>query len=451
MSKAAGFVDWPGLLTDIAEEVGLQIDREQDLISVAQFHVNQTASRATLTRRIVEEFVEDIDTTENHRILARLPISTYWTTNYDRLIENALEANGKRPDVKFEDDHIFTTRPKRDAVVYKMHGDVGSPSKATLTKEDYEAYYFKHDAFISALTGDLTTKTFLFIGFSFTDPNLDYVLSRLNARHRAHRRSHYCFVRRPKLGEKENLIQVDLDYNLRRLELKVGELKRYGVQALVIDDYSEITDVLREIENRFRKRTVFISGSAHTYGDWEQTQAHGFIHKLGKGLALEGYRVVNGFGWGVGSAVINGVLEAVAEQPRRVSDEQLIMKPFPQFKTGDKDLPELWTEYRHRMISTAGVAIFLFGNKLVDDSPVPANGVLQEFEIALERGVVPIPVASTGFVSNEIFQRVSDDPEKYYPIDETVIKGLAEIAELKPTDADEIVSRVIQIVRSVSK
>lgn len=36
MSKSAGFIDWPGLLSDIADELGLSVDKEWDLISLAQ-------------------------------------------------------------------------------------------------------------------------------------------------------------------------------------------------------------------------------------------------------------------------------------------------------------------------------------------------------------------------------------------------------------------------------
>jgi SIR2-like domain len=53
-----------------------------------------------------------------------------------------------------------------------MHGDIDHPDEAVLTKDDYESYHVKMDQFITTLSGDLVSKTFIFIGFSFTDPNL---------------------------------------------------------------------------------------------------------------------------------------------------------------------------------------------------------------------------------------------------------------------------------------
>lgn len=452
MSKGAGYVDWAEMLADIARELDLEIDRERDfLISLAQYHVNEKNSRAKITKKIIEEFVEDIDLTENHRIIARLPISTYWTTNYDRLIENALKEANRRPDVKHEVEQIFNTRPKRDAVVYKMHGDVDHPANATLTKEDYEQYHVKNEAFINALTGDLTTKTFLFIGFSFTDPNLDYVLSRITMKHRNNRRDHYFFVRRPKLGEKDNVEKADFDYNTRKHQLRIRELKRYGIQALEIDEYSQITQVLQEIENRFRKRTIFISGSAEEYGGWEQLEAQKFIHKLSKNIVKADFRIVNGFGWGVGSAVINGALDAVYEKPERYSEDQLIMKPFPQFKTGEKELDVLWEEYRQRMIKLAGIAIFLFGNKKDEDGKnILAGGIRLEFAIAKQHGLVPIPIPATDYVAKELFDEVSKDFKSYYAGNEEIIPLVEELSTYSAKEDDKIISTIIKIIKGVN-
>ena len=48
------------------------------------------------------------------------------------------------------------------------------------------------------------------------------------------------------------------------------------------------------------------------------------------------------------------------------------------------------------MIAQAGVAIFIFGNKRVDDKIVIADGMINEFEIAKQKGKRIIPIGSTG-------------------------------------------------------
>lgn len=165
--------------------------------TLAQYHANANATnRSKLNQILVTEFSLSVAPTENHEILTRLPIQTYWTTNYDKLIENALERNGKVPDVKYTNKQLATTRPKRDAVVYKMHGDVDHSSEAVLIRDDYERYHVKMQPFITALSGDLIAKTFLFLGFSFTDPNLEYILSRVRIQFAQDQRQHYCILRK---------------------------------------------------------------------------------------------------------------------------------------------------------------------------------------------------------------------------------------------------------------
>ena len=37
LSRPSGFVDWKGLLRPLAEDIDLDVDKEKDLLSVAQF------------------------------------------------------------------------------------------------------------------------------------------------------------------------------------------------------------------------------------------------------------------------------------------------------------------------------------------------------------------------------------------------------------------------------
>ena len=105
-------------------------------------------------------------------------------------------------------------------------------------------------------------------------------------------------------------------YKQRKQALRTDDLKRFGIQTLLVDEYSDIPKILQRIELRFRKKTVFVSGSAEEYGAWPRQEALNFIHALAAESVKANFRVVNGFGWGVGSSVINGGLEVILPVPR---------------------------------------------------------------------------------------------------------------------------------------
>jgi hypothetical protein len=412
LSVAAGFVDWKGLLKPLADELQLDVDREHDLVKVAQYHVNYHGSnRNDLANAILNGFsTRAAKVTENHRIFARLPISTYWTTNYDHSIEDALKAAGKLPDVKFAPDHLLHTLHRRDAVVFKMHGDVSDPGNAVLCKEDYERFHITRGDFQTALAGDLLSKMFLFIGFSFTDPNLDYVLGRLHSRHGQNLRKHYCFVRRESAvpgGTAE-----DLAYRTAKQELFIRDLERYNIRSVVVAEYSDITKILGMIESRFKSKTVFVSGAASEYGTrWSDADALEFVHKLSMELVHLEFRLVSGLGLGIGSVVVDGALQEIYRVQRRALTDQLVIRPFPQSLQGQ----QLWRAYREDMLDFAGLAIFMFGNKLESGKVVESNGVIEEFEIAHSKGAKVLPLGFTEYAARTLWTRVRKDFDTFYP------------------------------------
>lgn len=404
-SRDAGFVDWKTLLKPIADDLDLDVEREWDLVTLAQYHANTNhANRAKLNQLLVTEFSTNLTPTDNHRILARLPIGTYWTTNYDDLIESALQGDGKVADVKYTVKQLATTRPNRDAVVYKMHGDATHASEAVLIRDDYERYHIKMQPFITALSGDLVSKTFLFLGFSFTDPNLEYILSRVRIHYGPDQRQHHCILRRIKQGKDESL--ANFEYRQRKEQLFAGELLRVGIKVTYVDEFAEITRILKAIENKHKRRTIFISGAAHDYAPWSQSESERFVYELSREINKAKFRVISGFGLGVGSAVISGVLEQTIMDGGRLDNEQLVLRPFPQTQSGKRPLAELWSEYRHAMLDHAGIAIFLFGNKLADGKLVESGGMREEFEIARSKSVFIIPIGITGSISRKLWEEV---------------------------------------------
>ena len=151
LSRQMGFINWKELIEPLAKDIGLDVNKEHDLIAIAQYYKNERSSRSGINEKILNEFTKDVELNENIRILTRLPIQTYWTTNYDQLLEEALKENNRKADVKIKQESLASNVYDRDAVVYKMHGDVSSPSEAVLTKDDYEVYSEKHPLFRTVL------------------------------------------------------------------------------------------------------------------------------------------------------------------------------------------------------------------------------------------------------------------------------------------------------------
>lgn len=444
LSVGAGFVDWKGLLKDIAEEIELDIDKEEhDLVGVAQYYCNEKNGRGVINQIIVDQFKAKAKITENHQILARLPIGVFWTTNYDTLIEDSLESVNKIVDKKIDQANLAITLSNRDAIVYKMHGDVSQVQNAIITRDDYERYSQTHSLFTTALKGDLVSKTFLFIGFSFSDPNLNYILSRVRIGLEGNQRPHYCILK--------NIVRDDFDNEETFLNakakqlLQINDLKRYSINTILIDDYCEITEILKEIEHEFMKKNIFISGSAAEYGAFNENEAGNFLHDLSNKLVEKNFKIISGFGLGVGSYIINGVLDYAQINETDNLDNMLLLRPFPQKASGDVSLPILWQKYREEMISHAGIAIFVFGNKYDKDKKViNAGGLEKEFKIAKEKGVTIIPVGVTGYQTKLIYNEIMSNFEKYYP-NKLEIKPLFEELS-KIENKDKLVDIILEII-----
>lgn len=407
LSISTGMFDWERLMSPIAKRLGLDIKEEPDLTALAQYFVDsQGGIRGELDQILVEEYGKlDIRINENHRILARLPIQIYWTTNYDRLLEEALKEIGKTPDVKKTQSDLSVNYPKRDAIVYKMHGDIGTVAETVLTKHEYEDYNRTRELFSNAFKSDFVSRTFLFIGFSFTDPNLDYLISRIRTTLGRNKKPDYFFIKKDLDARKQH-----------RQEIRVNSLKLYGLNAIWINDYPEITEILHEIEIRYLRSTILISGSAEEYARLDQDSGRIFIHDLSKAISAAGYKIVSGFGLGVGSSVINGVLDNMTYQKNLNLDNYLILRPFPQYQTGIREKKELWTQYRHNFIPLAGIAVFIFGNKRnVEGNLISADGMIEEFELAVSKGLKVIPIGATGYVARELWEKVISTYSIYYP------------------------------------
>ena len=439
LSRPSGFVDWKDLLRPLADNIGINIDDEHDLPLVAQYVRNKAGNRGAINKTIMEAFNRDVDLNENVRILTRLPIKIYWTTNYDHLIEDGLREANRNYDLKIEYKQLSNTKRDRDPVVYKMHGDVDHPADAVLTKDDYVKYDVSYPFFRNVLQGDLISKTFLFIGFSFEDPNLDHVINQTRLILEDNVRNHFCIMRTVK---RENYSSDDeFRYKKTQQDLREADLSRKGIQIVYVDDFSEITMMLRDIEFAIKANNVFISGSAdfYEYG-WTEEKADELAYNLANRLVRAGYRVTSGFGLGIGSSVINGALDEINRTKNKYIDEYLCLRPFPQNIANPVEKEKKWKAYREDIFSDNGIAIFMFGNKKgADGNKVEADGCWQEYQIAKEHGGLIIPIGSTGDIAEKILKDIKNNGALYHCIDDDL-----DVLE-KEKDVDKIINTVMEI------
>ena len=68
LSVESGYVNWSALLREIAHELGVDVDRETNLVAVAQYHLNERRNRSRINQKIVDKFSAGRTINENHEI-----------------------------------------------------------------------------------------------------------------------------------------------------------------------------------------------------------------------------------------------------------------------------------------------------------------------------------------------------------------------------------------------
>jgi hypothetical protein len=159
-----------------------------------------------------------------------------------------------------------------------MHGSLGGGTAGwrappVIARSDYESYDRVHLRLWTALQAQYLRSTFLFLGFSFSDPNIE-ILLRLSRRLGSEAPHHYTVIRRPSTGS-----------NLRLHELQVADLEDSGVSVVQIDQYEDLVPLLVTLVRRTRKPRLFVSGSVSHLDEGHAGRAKGFAHDLGTQLA----------------------------------------------------------------------------------------------------------------------------------------------------------------------
>lgn len=186
LSFGSGLPGWSGLLHKLADHVGVNPPVNHDLLDTAEW-LEQQVGRETLGAALRTVLTENTGPTLVHEKLLSLPFFSVFTTNFDHIIEETLKNLGRSFDPVMFDEEVGVVDPSIALPVIKFHGDIEDPPGIVLTRTDYALYVARHPALAPFLEALLATRTFLFVGFSLTDPNflaLDETVRRALGRYR---------------------------------------------------------------------------------------------------------------------------------------------------------------------------------------------------------------------------------------------------------------------------
>ncbi len=167
--------EWPGLPAGDEIVDAMRSERtyigEHHTLPQACFLWKMREGRGSLERFLLSQLDRtNVQPLPAHTLLAYLAFSAYFTTNYDLLLERALQ-NARRPVCAIIED-ADVARAKSAAVpVVKLNGCVTRPD-TLIAAEDEFVPLVERAPIMEALTKtELANKTVLFVGFALSDPH----------------------------------------------------------------------------------------------------------------------------------------------------------------------------------------------------------------------------------------------------------------------------------------
>lgn len=433
MSIDAGFPSWSALLEDIAKDIGINLKQETDYFRIFQYCVNELGLSA-VQQRVCEKLSTLSYKSKGIESILKLPIDSFWTTNFDQVLERNIESkHNVKPIIIYRDTDLTKVQvnlSRANFKVFKLNGHLDDRESWVLTQSDLEKYHDKHGGMLTFFRRELVQNTFFFLGNSFTDTVILSALSEVKKYFGELNQYHYTILER-------NQERQDFDYFVKDLD------KRYGIKALVVDSYSEIPIVLNEISEKLRKRQVYFSGSFRSIPEEEQKFVTDLSEKLTTKLLECGFRISSGMGRRLGDLIAGSSLRWLVENNHIIS-KSLVLRPDKYYKHGSDGKPNETTRgMREYAQHDSGIAIFICGQE--KENADCSEGTYQEFEIAKENNLKIIPIGATGYEARKIWQEVKSNITQYGYLEKYIDKLNEE------RDSNELAKTVVQIIRDVQQ
>ena len=169
VSKNSGLPEWEELIKNYADYRGIKEFTSKQFLTIPEEVFERYGSLKyyeIAEKRFSGKYVPN----SIHRILKKMKLTYIITTNYDTLIEDEI----KNLQIVSKDEDLPYTNSNR--MLIKMHGDFENKN-IVLKKSDYDNYEKNFQLISTLVKGLFTTNTVLFIGYSYSDTNVQQIMN----------------------------------------------------------------------------------------------------------------------------------------------------------------------------------------------------------------------------------------------------------------------------------
>lgn len=389
MSMGAGYPSWD----DLAEPLRAGADIPAlvaDAPLVANYY-GANLGRSALEASLLAVFaaIGDPHPTAALRNIARVPVTEFWTTNYDWLLERCLPVATRIT----RDDDYASHRDKIAAQrLTKMHGTLSDPAGSgslrweqppTITRHDFETYETTHRRMWSVLQALFLSRSFLFVGLSFADPNVELLL-RLSRSIPEQGPPHYTVLRR------------SADTEQRRVdELRRDDLETSGVAVYEIDAFEELDEFAALLARRTREPVLYVTGSY----DEANHDVRNLVRNIGSRLATDPDIKISSLAGPAGLDLSRAFKDTVTDG---YSPDRLRFY-FRRRSEPPANLPQRMGTSIHENLDREPLREMVIDDARAVLAVAGATNTCAEVDHAIDRGIPVIPVATSGGSAQEIW------------------------------------------------
>jgi hypothetical protein len=201
LSKRFNLPDWPKLVEDIIS--GIDNENYNGFLKLLNGNIMRPLEilehlkpeKPRIKKYILNNFnISKGDFTLHEKLLSLS--GQIITTNYDNAFERASneKINASVPTSRF---NISEINKSDKPYIFKIHGTYQEPDNCIVFKEDYENVYNKDSAAQEKLKAIFAEKTILFVGFSFSDSDINTLFNNLDQVF-DNNNKHYILTKEPK-------------------------------------------------------------------------------------------------------------------------------------------------------------------------------------------------------------------------------------------------------------